>query len=546
MRSTPQSTLLARLHHTCSDAAEFIKEAIIGNNAGTGKASRILGDIVSLDTAISYAAMEDRAVRRRVGVLRRIIVSTMNAVSSAQALGDHLLRYDACGTMRARLEQAAAVLGRVKPDNGSATADDLDMLHGNMASDNGKPADPESFFIATRLSDAIRALADSLRATETFFLNLADRESVKLSIHRDYDAARINAMRAFIAVICAGSFWFASAWSNGQSFTRIVAVVCALYATRDNPVIGSRAFFKGALVAGFIAGIFHLFVLPGIDGFPLLAMVLAPFLIAGGIFMLRPKTAGIAAAFNIFFISLLGISNSSRMGFDTFLNAFLALVLGVGISMVVFMVLFPVNAARRRFNIQRAALRDIARLAGGNRMTEDEWCSRMADRMALLAASSPPGDAAKLMSRTLAAVEIGIQTIRLQKIASSTSLPAEHRAVLAGSLAAIGHIADLGIITRLDLIGHLDMPPILRSWTQPLRPLDSRGLRGTLSANAASMLAALESPAASGLTESQVFQLRLAIASQREITGILNLHYLDPDREKEINPKRPANLEVPA
>lgn len=547
VRSAPQPALLTRLRHTCSDVAAFIHEAVTGNETGKGKAPRTLGDIISLDTAISYAAAEDRIIRRRAGALRHIIVSIMTAVASAQALRGHLSRHGTKERARVDLEHAAEILEQVTPENGTEAAGRMEALHAAIRPEKNRFIDPEDFFVAARLSDAIGALVSALRATESFFSGVATDGQGSLSIHRDYDAARINALRAFIAVICAGSFWFASAWSNGQGFTRIVAVVCALYATRDNPVIGSRAFFRGSLVAAIVAGFYHLFVLPAIDGFPLLAMVLVPPLVIAGILMLQPRTAGIAAAFNIFFISLLGIANSSRLAFDDFLNAVLALVFGVGISMIVFMVVFPINPVKRRFGIQRATLRDISQLASlGNRVTEDVWCSRMADRMALLAAASPPGDTLKLMNRTLAAVEIGVQTIRLRDTARVPGLPAAHRMIIGQSLAAIEHIAHLGIIARLDRIVHLDMVSLFGRFLRRNNvATDSIRLRDTLMDNATRMKNLARIAAGTEIT-GEYNQLLHAIAAQQEIAEILNLHYLDPEWQKRLSPLQSTDQEAPA
>lgn len=516
VKSTPQPALLMRLRTICSDAAAFASAAIgDARNVGNDRAQRILRDIVSLDAAVSYAAAEDQNIRRQAGALRQIIISIMTAVSAAQALGRHVSHSAAVPeTLHIRMQRTGETLRRVTPENSAAATEETEALYEEMQQADWKRvasgvSDPDTYFTGSRFADMLRALSTALRQTEDFFAGRPMKGTAELSLHRDFSAARINALRAFVAVICAGAFWTFSGWSHGQDFTRIVAVVCALYATRDNPVIGSRNFFNGALVAGAAAAFCHMFILSGINGYPLLVMLLAPFMIAGGFLMVRPKTVGIATAFNIYFISLLGLSNDTRLPFISFLNDLIPLIFGVGISVIVFMVFFPINLEKRRLNIQRATMRDIASLAlSSSRMSEARWCSRMADRLSLLSAIRPPGNENPLIERTLAAVEIGVQTIRLREIQRNRQIPDAGLALVSDMLQMISRLFHL-----------------VSSANPDHRTIDSMHAR-IGQANARLTEIYTES---SDLPPEQRMSLLQAISAQREITEILALHYIEHD-----------------
>ncbi|MEN3929481.1 FUSC family protein [Microvirga sp. W0021] len=536
VKSTPQTALLARLRTICSDTAAFASAAINGDTqSDSDKAQRILRDIVILDAAVSYAAAEDQNIRRRAGVLRQVIVSVMTAVSAAEALGRHLAKHNQVPTvLQNRLQRASIALHNVTPENADKSVREISALYEEMQQTDwrrielsDKP-DAKVYFVSSRFSDMFGALASALQKTEDFFAGRSVSGRADISFHRDYNAARVNALRAFIAVISAGAFWYASGWSHGQNFTRLVAVVCALYATRDNPVIGSRNFFNGALVAGAAAGLCHIFILPGINGFPLLAMLLAPFMIAGGMLMVRPKTAGIATAFNIFFISLFGISNNARYPFEEFLNDLIPLICGVGISVIVFMVFFPLNLEKRRFNIQRSVLRDIAKLAQPhNRMQENRWCSRMADRLSLLSAIRPPGNNNSLMERIIAANEIGVQTIRLREISRNPEIPSICQQAMAQSLQALTWFPYLGLIPDVHTGSLFDFSLYISRLKHGSQMPDSHWLRQSLKQNARELDMYLTHTDNAELVTELKQELLQAIAAQREIAEIIEFHYMD-------------------
>lgn len=526
----PQPALLARLRNIASDTAAFAADAIDGSSKSKNndRGQRILRDIVALDTTISYAAAEDGNLRRKAGALRQIIVSIMNSVSAAQALGRHIARGGMVSpAMAVKLDEARIILGRVTGEGGLP-----DIIP--PALPQAAIIDARTYFISSRLVDMFTAFGFALRQIEDFFRGRPMKGRADLSWHRDYHAAAINALRAFIAVMCAGLFWYLSGWSHGPNFTRIVAVVCALYATRDNPVIGSLTFFNGALLAGIASAFCSLVLLPGISGFPLLVLVTAPFMISAGLLMVRPKTAGLAAAFNIYFISLLGISNTTRLPFIDFLNSLVPLLCGVGISVIVFMVFFPVNLTQRRAGIQRAVLRDIGRLASPrDRTPETRWCSRMADRLALLSAIGPPGNGNPLMERVISALEIGIQTIRLRQIFCNHALPDRCHAPMEKSLGALSRIAHMDITPE----------PGSRHWQfWPMgQPAEStpQDLYETLMENAALLKDFLAGEPGMALSPETRLRLLEAIAAHGEIAEILLVHYLDRPRQTAPTPAPP-------
>ena len=90
-----------------------------------------------------------------------------------------------------------------------------------------------------------------------------------------------NGLRSMLTIVLAGLFWLGTGWPHGDMMLLVLAPYCALLATAPDPVAGARAFVRGTLWAVPAAAFCAFGVLPLIDGFPLLVLVLAAFWLPG-------------------------------------------------------------------------------------------------------------------------------------------------------------------------------------------------------------------------------------------------------------------------
>ena len=150
-----------------------------------------------------------------------------------------------------------------------------------------------------------------------------------ITLHADPGAALASGFSAALAIMMTCALWIGSGWPDGASAAAMTGVICCLFATLDNPVPAMVA-FGASLIAGIpLAGLYLFAILPKIDGFPLLAMVLAfPMMLAGRL-MSIPKLTLPAVACVMGFCSALALQETYSADFSRFLNNNLGQVVAV-------------------------------------------------------------------------------------------------------------------------------------------------------------------------------------------------------------------------
>src|ERR1700730_1742588 len=103
---------------------------------------------------------------------------------------------------------------------------------------------------------------------------------IQAPIYRSRRAAIRNGLRAFLAVVISAILFSLGGWPFASLGLSLVGVTIALSANNPNP----RAFAGGAVIAmaiaALLAGVTEFLILDGVDQFPLLAIGLAPSVIA--------------------------------------------------------------------------------------------------------------------------------------------------------------------------------------------------------------------------------------------------------------------------
>ncbi|MCE2563418.1 FUSC family protein [Komagataeibacter sp. FNDCF1] len=180
-----------------------------------------------------------------------------------------------------------------------------------------------------------------------------DRFRFHLGGHRDIRLAFHNGLRGAIAIMLAALVYEVTAWPGGMGFIAITTLVCGLFATRENPVVGTTRFLSGAVWSAVAAGFLDLGVLPYLSDYEEFAFVLGIFLFVGGLAKCNRGTAGAAAAYGLLMPNLLMPGNQSRVDEVLFLNTALHTVLAVGLSVLVFRLVLPFRARdeRLRFGV---------------------------------------------------------------------------------------------------------------------------------------------------------------------------------------------------
>ena len=153
------------------------------------------------------------------------------------------------------------------------------------------------------------------------------------------------ALAAAIAVLVGCGFWFLTKWTDGSTMLIIFGATTALFVQTDDPGASALNSAKGmlaAVVAGFVC---LLGVWPAVDGFPLFALGLAPFIIGGALLKARPATIGAATAYLVYLMALVSPGNPTIYDLPAYLNKAYAFVIGVALGAAVLAILRPPDLA---------------------------------------------------------------------------------------------------------------------------------------------------------------------------------------------------------
>ncbi|MDD2336140.1 MAG: FUSC family protein [Geobacteraceae bacterium] len=157
--------------------------------------------------------------------------------------------------------------------------------------------------------------------------------------------ALLNGVRAMLAVLLVAVFWILTAWPYGASAVMMVAIACALFAPAPDPARAIKAGLFGGCIALPAAFVCKFFILPAMDGFVLLCMALAPFLLLSAwLLVLNRKTMMIGLGFCCMFCFMIDPGNTMRYNPIKLINFGWSQILGQAAATAMFAIFAPVTS----------------------------------------------------------------------------------------------------------------------------------------------------------------------------------------------------------
>jgi uncharacterized membrane protein YccC len=202
-----------------------------------------------------------------------------------------------------------------------------------------------------------------------------------------------NGLRAFLVVLISGALFSLGGWPFASRGVALVGVLIALSANAPDPRVFAASAVIAMPVAALLAGVTEFLILNGVDQFPLLAIGMAPSVLAAALLFTipNPRLASIAFLVLVFFPVMLSPTNPQSYNPETYLfTSFMAITSAILLFVLLRTVLPTSDALRRRWYLTsaRAEMREL--LAGGrSRRLDDEALFRDADRIGQLAALQP-------------------------------------------------------------------------------------------------------------------------------------------------------------
>jgi uncharacterized membrane protein YccC len=363
----------------------FALAILRGESADPIQSASLLREITALHPDITALFVESSGGGARAAAARSAAVALVAEVSAAGALAS--LPANTLPSLRGALGEALA-------DSLGKESRAL-QLRLQQHADVGY-ADPHDALFARHALDLLIENRRAQDGIEDLQAGRRPPRRIQAPIYRSRRAAIRNGLRAFLAVVISAILLSLGGWPFASLGLALVGLTIAFSANTPNP----RAFAAEAVIAmpiaALLAGVTEFLILDGVDQFPLLAIGMAPVVLAGALLSTSPnqRLASTAYLALVFFLLILAPANPQVYNPETYLfYSFMAITSVVLLFVLLWTVLPTSDALRRRWYMTsaRAEMRDL--LAGGrSRRLDDEALFRDADRIGQLAALQPVDD----------------------------------------------------------------------------------------------------------------------------------------------------------
>lgn len=349
--------------------------------------------------------------------------------------------------------------------------------------------------LLTRLGEVLLALADAHALADALgrpaapeaprLLSLMTAAGYRRRLHVDVPIALLSGASAAVAILLVCALWIGAGWGDGANAAMMTAVFCCFFASLDDPSPAILHFGLCTLAILPLAALYQMAVLPAIDGYVMLAAVLAPPLLILGLFMPDPRTFGSVLPAIMGFCNALALQETFTADFAAFLNSNLGQFVGLLCALFVTATLRSMGAEAGVRRLVSRTWRSLAELARARTAPpQGEFLARTVDRLGLLTpklAAAPDGRGDAIALEALRDLRLGMNIVEIQAL--RPSLPAPARGAVDAVLASVGdHFAarargrpGLGreaILRRID--------GALAALKGPRTPDISRGLTGLM------------------------------------------------------------------
>ena len=253
--------------------------------------------------------------------LRRLTQATVEVCAAAEAAASH---------------RSGSLL---RPEE--ITSRDIEVSHANEAATGNGP----TVFALVRAADE-RDLGLA-RARLRACINAFDRgeelpeQNIKYSPWSDPVPAVLIGIRSALAVGITSTIWFATAWPSGPAAVVVAAVVCSLLASLEQPDKISMAAAATVLTMAVPVFATQFYLMPLAVDFLSMAVALAPLMLTCSFIMAQPQIGSLGLLSAVYFAFASNIDNVMTYDAAAFLNASLAILVGIAVAVVLFATFFP-------------------------------------------------------------------------------------------------------------------------------------------------------------------------------------------------------------
>jgi uncharacterized membrane protein YccC len=426
--------LAARIKAWLRPAGDWAEAALAGREqdfatrAARQRMAAEAGDIGMMTSQLAYDTSAMRSAVPQVRRLRLYILSLMPVLAS---IGDRVAQLRMIGGVTPALQD---LLGdctawiRNTENYDQAAADALDAEIARLERD----CDQElswAGILRTSLLVRLHEFVAMVRHSRAIRHHVVDDAAAPTSVPgigvvaapaqvRDHGLALLSAAAAVLATLLVCGFWIATGWTSGAGAAVMVAVACSFFAAQDDPAPMIAQMLRNAIIVVVADAIYVFAILPRVETFPELILVLLPVGLVIGVLVSRPATFGTGMVMGAVGSTILALGNGYSADFAGYANGGLGLILGLAAALVVTRLIRSVGAAWSARRLLRAGWRDIAAAASlQGHQDRARLTGLMMDRLGLLmprlAAVSPGADLAA--ADVLTDLRVGLNVIGLQR-----------------------------------------------------------------------------------------------------------------------------------
>jgi len=424
----PIGPVVAQRIDTWLDTAiRWTDEALRGGTSTSADRRRLAADAIEIGQLSSHLAFDTSIYQRTTRWVNELQGRVLMLLPVLSSIEDRLTELQRHGPLEPALMEAIGKLQKWVADPDAADPDALQASFRALRPDAGGEM-PWRAALTTTLLLRLGELLDLLRDARALRaqinaggrlppprLHMRAEGTAGRVLHRDPGLALLSGLAAAIAVCAVTAFWIATSWPEGAVAAEMAAVGASFFAVQDDPVPAILGFAGWSLVACAVDAIYLFAILPQVDGFVMLALVLAPAWIFFGLLIAMPATYGVGMGIAANGATLIALQETYNAEFASFIGSTIALAFGLGAAALVTALIRSVGAewsARRLLRAGWAELADTAR-RGADRAA---LAGRMLDRLGLvvprLASAAPGADIAA--ADLLAELRIGLNIVDLR------------------------------------------------------------------------------------------------------------------------------------
>lgn len=354
--------LLPPLAGALRSAKAFARQALRDGDPGPEKALELVRLTAPLRADANAIAGElDDGSRRAAGA--RSAIAALYAVMAASRSVAIAAR-DA-GPERPAVAEARAICSRLvagaetAPDGATvaeARARLLSLIETAVRDGTHSLDEVLALQRAWDLATALMFAQDGLAALETGRRPL---RTVRLPTHRDFPVAFRGAARVALAFALSAALFVGLGWPATTYALVQVAAMGAMSSVNPDPLKYANGVLIGIPLAALAAGLVLLLILPTVNGFPILAIAVAPVVFGACFLIAHPPTSSIGFILLVYFPVLLSPGNPQSFEASTFFaNVAQMMIVAVILSTTVRIIL-PIKRDKARTYAFESAIRDV-------------------------------------------------------------------------------------------------------------------------------------------------------------------------------------------